>query len=177
MSNRFDRERMESITGKTVSEKAHWRVRKAVPEYFEWPRRLRQIYILLATHGSSDAAINSIIEEFGWDRETTWEMITDECNFLQRVVDYREKKEYPRAIRFRDGKPWKHPLTAEHLSIVFTQEAQFEAFAKLMNESKGAGVANHMRAMVEKAGFFGVTDSVSEQAAIALDAGEKPPGS
>ena len=66
-------------TGFTAIEK---RVLKVLPQWKQWPRRLRKVYILLGTYGSSNAALREMCDEFGWDANELKVQIEECENFL-----------------------------------------------------------------------------------------------
>ena len=170
MPKQFNKGEMEARTGQTMAQKAKWRVKAAVPEYFFWPRRLRLIYTLLTTHGSSDASIRAMCSEFGWDHDETREMIAEEEGFLERLLSFRELRHYPKL------KAWRYPLTYEHLTLVYAEEARFEALAKLQASSSGSAATNHWRSMVENSGLMERLDPIPDAPGIQQDAGETAAG-
>ena len=85
------------------------RIASVLPGWSDWPRRLRRIYVLLETFGSSDASVEEMCDEFGWDVAGTFQMIGEIKSFSRTLVEYRLEEGYPKA------KKWKKPLQASEL--------------------------------------------------------------
>ena len=56
----------KSSTGVSEIER---RVLKAIPEWKELTRQLKQVYILLPVFGYTNESIEEMCEEFGWNKE------------------------------------------------------------------------------------------------------------
>ena len=98
------------------------RIASVLPGWSDWPRRLRRIYVLLETFGSSDASVEEMCDEFGWDVAGTFQMIGEIKSFSRTLVEYRLEEGYPKA------KKWKKPLQASELHALYAYESAMVQF-------------------------------------------------
>ena len=80
--------------------KVEQRVTRAIPDWKEWPRRLRRIYASLEDIGSSDAAIQDAVEQWGWNWAQIEKLAKATPTYLQEIQAYRYDGKYPKK---RDG--------------------------------------------------------------------------
>lgn len=98
------------------------RIASVLPGWSDWPRRLRRIYVLLETFGSSNSSVSEMCGEFEWDAAETFQMITDIRSFSQALEEYRLEEGYPKA------KKWKKPLQASELHALYAYESAMVQF-------------------------------------------------
>lgn len=108
------------------------RVIKALPDWNEWPRRLRRIYVLLDTFGSSESSVVEICSEFGWDHEETLGMIDGSKTFTLALQDYRLTGAYPKLTH------WTNELRSSELQALYAYEAAIVQFMHL-EDKRGQG--------------------------------------
>ena len=125
---------MLSKTSTGVSE-IERRVLKAIPEWKEWTRQLKQVYILLPVFGSSKDAIEEMADEFGWNKEALFEKIEKFLSFRQRLAEYRDDGHYP---IFPNSK--KSYIKKSHLDTVYAHESAVISFMHL-EKAKAQGSA------------------------------------
>ena len=130
-------------------DKIEQRVNRAIPDWKEWPRRLRRIYASLEDIGSSDAAIIDAIQQWGWTDIEIKKLAKATPSYLAGIDDYRDKGDYPK----RNG--WVKNITTSELKAVYMREGELTSFASLDENPKatsfhGAVVAaNGMLDMAE----------------------------
>ena len=111
------------------------RVLKAIPEWKEWTRQLKQVYILLPVFGSNADGIIEMCDEFGWDGEKLLKKIERTSSFSERLSSYRKEKEYP---IFPGSK--KNRIKKSHLDTVYAHESAVISFMHL-EKAKAQGTA------------------------------------
>jgi len=122
----------KSSTGVSEIER---RVLKAIPEWKDWTRQLKQVYILLPVFGSTDDAIEEMCDEFGWNSEKLFEKIEKFLSFRQRLEEYRAEGHYP---IFPGSK--KNYIKKSHLDTVYAHESAVISFMHL-EKAKAQGSA------------------------------------
>ena len=108
------------------------RVDVVVPSWNQWPRKLRRIYVLLETFGSSDASIGEMCNEFRWDLSETMRLIDDTGSFVWSLEEYRKKGCYPKAAE------WRYYLRASELHALYAYESAIVQFMHL-EDRRGQG--------------------------------------
>ena len=111
------------------------RVLKAIPEWKDWTRQLKQVYILLPVFGSNSDGIIEMCDEFGWDGEKLLKKIERTSSFSERLSNYRSEKEYP---IFPGTK--KNRIKKSHLDTVYAHESAVISFMHL-EKAKAQGSA------------------------------------
>lgn len=127
-------------------EKLRLKVLEAIPEWPTWPRSLRQVYVLLPTHGTGADGLGAICEALGWKAERLVELIARSGSFSKRLHDFTTYGHYPKVPR--DKAPLPHSYLVEH----FANEASVVALVALeitARESPG-----NLAKIVEGAGWF-----------------------
>lgn len=134
--------------------KLRW-VKAAVPEWWTWPRELRRAYVLLESHGASEAGIESIARSLSLDFKFIKELIVKTPSFAEAVDYYLLKGQYP------DAKT-NHPLRLSELLWLFNNESAVLYLVAFEQEvSKGKIGASHAAKMIQEAGFAGQVETVS----------------
>lgn len=122
----------KSSTGVSEIER---RVLKAIPEWKEWTRQLKQVYILLPVFGSTNESIEEMCEEFGWNKESLFQKIEKFFSFRKRLAEYRDDGHYP---IFPGSK--KNYIKKSHLDTVYAHESAVISFMHL-EKAKAQGSA------------------------------------
>ena len=130
------------------------RVTGSVPCWKEWPRRLRRIYVSLEDWGSSDVAIEDMVEVWEWKWESIKQLIKSTPTFEQALEAFRKKKSYPAK------KGWKKPVTSSQLKTVYMREGELAAYAMLEADPKAI---NFHRDIVEKNGMLDMAEPFQER--------------
>ena len=130
------------------------RVTGSVPCWKEWPRRLRRIYVSLEDWGSSEAAIEDMVEVWGWDSESIKRLIKSTPTFEQALEAFREIEGYP------TKKGWKNPVTLSQLKTVYMREGELAAYAML--EADPIAI-NYHSDIVEKNGLLDMAEPFQER--------------
>ena len=125
------------------------RVTGSVPCWKEWPRRLRRIYVSLEDWGSSETAIEDMVEVWGWDSESIKRLIKSTPTFEMALEAYRDDEGYP------TKKGWKNPVTLSQLKTVYMREGELAAYAMLEADPKAV---NFHRDIVEKNGMLDMAE-------------------
>lgn len=140
------------------------KVLDAVPEWENWPRKLRQMFILLPTHGRD---INEIAEAVGLSPQKLNGYRTAFPAFFAYVEDYWRTGHYPeqkspvvRMKRKRGQKAapvsfFRGPIAHAHLVQHYANESAVLALLKLEQGLKASDAAR----LVEKAGWFSNIES------------------
>ena len=110
--------------------KVEHRVNEFVPDWKEWPRRLRRIYASLEEWGSTDEALEDAIQQWGWDVEQIKKLAKATPSYLKALEAYRFNGDYPR----KEG--WKARLTTSELKTVYMREGELTSFAALDENPK-----------------------------------------
>lgn len=111
-------------------DKIEYRVNIAIPEWKEWPRRLRRIYASLEDIGSTDAAIYDAVEQWGWDVEQIKKLAKASPTYMDAIAHYRFNGDYPRLSH------WKKNITTSELKAVYMREGELTSFASLDENPK-----------------------------------------
>ena len=130
------------------------RVTGSVPCWKEWPRRLRRIYVSLEDWGSSEAAIEDMVEVWGWDSESIKRLIKSTPTFEQALEAYRDDEGDP------TKKGCKNPVTLSQLKTVYMREGELAAYAMLEADPKAV---NFHRDIVEKNGMLDMAEPFQER--------------
>ena len=130
-------------------DKIEYRVNGSVSCWKEWPRRLRRVYVSLEDWGSSEVAIQDMVEVWGWEWESINRLIKATPTFGEALEAYREKKDYPAK------RGWKNPVTASQLKTVYMREGELAAYAMLESDPKAI---NFHRDIVEKNGMLDMAE-------------------
>ena len=72
-------------------DKIEYRVSSSVSCWKEWPRRLRRVYVSLEDWGSSEVAIQDMVEVWGWEWESINRLIKATPTFGEALEAFREK--------------------------------------------------------------------------------------
>ena len=142
-------------------DKIAFRVNGSVPCWKEWPRRLRRIYVSLEDWGSSDAAIEDMVEVWEWKWESIKQLIKSTPTFEQALEAYRDDEGYP------TKKGWKHPVTLSQLKTVYMREGELAAYAMLEADPKAI---NFHRDIVDKNGMRDMAEPFQERKDIEVHA-------
>tara|TARA_R100000655_G_scaffold44854_2_gene81618 strand:- start:2445 stop:3071 length:627 start_codon:yes stop_codon:yes gene_type:complete len=147
-------------TGFTAIEK---RVLKVLPAWKQWPRRLRKVYILLGTYGSSNAALREMCDEFGWDANELKEQIEQCKDFYDALQEYREEGAYPEIPQSKRNSR----LTTAQLNTLYTQEAAMIQFMHLEDaKAQGKAGTDFAIKLILEAGMLDIVENVSERPEI-----------
>ena len=112
-------------------DKIEYRVNVAVPEWKEWPRRLRRIYASLEDWGSSDAAVEDMVKQWGWSVDEIQELIRKTPTWSAAIDAYRAEGDYPYG-----RKSWVKRLTASQIKTVYMREGELTSYASLDENPK-----------------------------------------
>jgi hypothetical protein len=135
-------------------EKLRW-VKAAIPAWWEWPRELRRAYVLLESHGASEAGLESIARSLSLDFKFIKDLIVKTPSFAEAVDYYVTNGQYPNA-------KMNEPLRLSELLWLFNNEsAVLYLVAFEQDVSKGKIGANHAAKMISEAGFAGQVETVS----------------
>jgi hypothetical protein len=159
-------------TGFTAIEK---RVLKVLPQWKQWPRRLRKVYILLGTYGSSNAALREMCDEFGWDANELKVQIEECENFFDALREYREDGTYPEIQQSKRNSR----LTTAQLNTLYAQEAAMIQFMHLEDaKAQGKAGTDFAIKLILEAGMLDIVENVSERPEIKhyFDQQENGPG-
>jgi len=104
------------------------RILDAIPNWEKWSRILRQVYILLPTHGDLD----SIAEALEREPKYLKELITHNPDFKKFLKSYHDSGEYP--IQKSRGIPLKH----SHLVEQVANESSIVALVRLEMGSRSS---------------------------------------
>ena len=130
------------------------RVTGSVPCWKEWPRRLRRIYVSLEDWGSSEVAIEDMVEVWGWEWESIKRLIKSTPTFEQALEAFRENERYP------TKKGWRQAVTPSQLKTVYMREGELAAYAMLEADPKAI---NFHRDVVEKNGMLDMAEPFQER--------------
>ena len=122
------------------------RVDTVLPNWLQWPRKLRRIYVLLETFGCSDESISEMCNEFKWDLGDTRLLMIRTLSFMRGLEEYREKGQYPRANN------WKNRLRASELQALYAYESAIVQFMHL-EDRRGQGTFGIK--LVDQTGLLG----------------------
>jgi len=148
----------KSSTGVSEIER---RVMKAIPEWKEWTRQLKQVYILLPVFGSSDEGIEEMAQEFGWNTESLFKKIKNFESFDKRLEEYREEGHYP---IFPGSK--SNYIKKSHLDTVYAHESAVISFMHLEKaKAQGSAGVNFALKMMAS-GYLEHMESVSSRPEI-----------
>jgi len=142
-------------------EKIASRVTGSVPCWKEWPRRLRRIYVSLEDWGSSEVAIEDMVEVWEWKWESIKRLIKSTPTFEQALEAYRDDDGYP------TKKGWKNPVTLSQLKTVYMREGELAAYAMLEADPKAI---NFHRDIVDKNGMLDMAEPFQERKDIEVHA-------
>jgi len=126
-------------------------MRNAIPQWFEWPRELRRVYMLLDSHGASAASMESICNTLGY--KLTWlEKIVKKVPSFQEFFDkFAEERLYP-VVRSHSGV--KERITLKDLAWLFNQESALVYLVALEQDISNKKMSyQHAARMVAGAGF------------------------
>lgn len=135
-------------------DKIEYRVNGSVPSWKDWPRRLRRIYASLEDWGSSELAIQDMVEVWGWKWESINRLIKGTPTFAEALEAYRDKGTYPAK------RGWKKPVTTSQLKTVYMREGELAAYAMLEADPKAI---NFHRDIVEKNGMLDMAEPFQER--------------
>jgi hypothetical protein len=110
--------------------KVEQRVTRAIPDWKEWPRRLRRIYASLEDIGSSDAAIQDAVEQWGWNWAQIEKLAKATPTYLQEIQAYRYDGKYPKK------KGWVKNIRTAELKAVYMREGELTSFSSLDENPK-----------------------------------------
>ncbi len=159
-------------TGFTAIEK---RVLKVIPAWKRWPRRLRKVYILLGTYGSSNVALREMCEEFGWDANELKVQIEECPEFFDSLREYREEGAYPEIPQSKR----KSRITTAQLNTLYAQEAAMIQFMHLEDaKAQGKAGTDFAIKLILEAGMLDVVENVGNRPEIKhyMDQQENGPG-
>jgi|TARA_R110002110_G_scaffold39230_1_gene126992 hypothetical protein len=111
-------------------DKIEQRVTRAIPEWKEWPRRLRRIYASLEDWGATEAAVQDMIEQWGWDLAVIKGLIKKSPTFIEAIEEYRTDGDYPKK------KGWVKNIRTSELKAVYMREGELTSFASLDENPK-----------------------------------------
>ena len=134
---------------------------RALPGWKEWPRQLRQVYMLLPVFGFSEESLEEMCEEFGWKYESLLKKIESVKSFNEALELYREEKEYPLFVNSK-----RIRIKNSHLEAVYASESSIISFMHLEKvKAEGrAGVDFALKIMAR--GFIDLIEPVSERPEI-----------
>jgi hypothetical protein len=135
-------------------DKIEYRVNGSVPFWKEWPRRLRRVYASLEDWGSSEIAIQDMVEVWGWKWESINRLIKSTPTFEQALEAYRNNGNYP------TRKGWQKAVTTSQLKTVYMREGELAAYAMLEADPKAI---NFHRDIVEKNGMLDMAEPFQER--------------
>jgi hypothetical protein len=135
-------------------DKIEHRVNSALPEWKEWPRRLRRVYASLEDWGSSDVCIKDMVEQWGWKYEQITNLIEATSTFKDSLKSYRDSGDYPK----KDG--WKKSITTSQLKSVYIREGELASYAMLEQDPKAI---NFHRDIVDKNGMLDLSEPYYER--------------
>ena len=150
-----------------IYDKIEQRVTRAIPDWKSWSRRLRRIYASLEDWGSSEEAVEDMIEQWGWDLAVVNALIKKTPSFEMALGDYRETGNYPKK------KGWVKNIRTSELSAVYIQEGGLTSFASLDENPKATsfhGAVVAANGMLDMAEPYGDRDDLTYPS----DAPEKP---
>jgi len=119
------------------------KVLKAIPCWHQWTRQLRRIYLSLPAFGSSEAAIEEICDELGFNYEKVCQKIISTPSFKRFLDMYRKEKDYPKVNDRDDGK-YEHRVKHEEIKKVYGQYSDIIKYfhmEDLKAQNKGADFA------------------------------------
>lgn len=137
------------------------RVCKAIPGWKEWPRQLRQVYILLPVFGFSEESLKEMCEEFDWKYESLSRKIEAVGSFSESLDEYRTEKDYPMFPNSR-----RNRIRKSHLDTVYSSESSIISFMHLEKAKADgrAGVDFALKVMAR--GFVDLIEPVSQRPEI-----------
>jgi hypothetical protein len=147
--------------------KIEQRVTRAIPEWKEWPRRLRRIYASLEDIGSSDAAIQDAVEQWGWNWAQIEKLAKATPTYLQAIQEYRYEGKYPKK------KGWVKNIRTAELKAVYMREGELTSFSSLDENPKATsfhGAVVAANGMLDLAEPYGDRDDLVD----GMGAPEKP---
>ena len=159
-------------TGFTAIEK---RVLKVIPGWKLWPRRLRNVYILLGTYGSTNIALREMCEEFSWDPNELKAQIEECEDFLQELTAYRELGTYPEIPQSKRNSR----ITTAQLNTLYAQEAAMIQFMHLEDaKAQGKAGTDFAIKLILEAGMLDIVENVGDRPEIKsyMDSQENGPG-
>ena len=117
------------MAGKTYK-KIEQRVNKALPDWKDWPRRLRRVYASLEDWGASEAAVIDMVRQWGWEWTEIQELIKASPSFALALQEYRASGNYPKLNH------WVKFITTEELKTVYIREGELTSYASLDENPK-----------------------------------------
>jgi hypothetical protein len=147
--------------------KIEQRVTRAIPDWKEWPRRLRRIYASLEDIGSSDAAIQDAIEQWGWNWTQIEKLAKATPTYIEEIQTYRDNGNYPKK------KGWVKNIRTSELKAVYIREGELTSFSSLDENPKATsfhGAVVSANGMLDLAEPYGDRDDLAGD----ISAPEKP---
>ena len=111
-------------------DKIEQRVTRAIPEWKEWPRRLRRIYASLEDWGATEEAVQDMIAQWGWNIASVKSLIKKSPTFIEAIEEYRITGNYPKK------KGWVKNIRTSELKAVYMREGELTSFASLDENPK-----------------------------------------
>ena len=140
-------------------------MRRALPGWFEWPRELRRVYMLLDSHGATDVGLDSICKTLGYERAWLNKVIKKVPSFQAAFDEYAKEQQYP-IIRTQSGKGLirnRARLKLKELAWLFNNESALIYLVALEQEtSRDKLPLQHAARMVAGAGFIEQVSAVGE---------------
>jgi hypothetical protein len=159
-----------SYIARTPGEKFRDNILLAYPEWSEWSRNLRRIFVCLPAYGVGDAALESMCDDFGWKYDKICKMMASVPSFVSAVDEYQAN-----GYQYRTGKrqvtSGTLPFTVKwaHLMQVYMMESGIAAFIK----GEVGKLSGPEQKLIEKAGLLEVESVVHQRDTGAEDAGKK----
>jgi|3_EtaG_2_1085321.scaffolds.fasta_scaffold15412_3 hypothetical protein len=120
------------------------KVLKAIPCWTNWTRQLRRVYLSLPAFGSSDASIEEICEELGFNYESIKMKIKITCShkdceksFQSWLDAFSKNNDYPVTTVRDDGK-YEYRIKHDELKQVYGQYADIISYFH-MEDMKAQG--------------------------------------
>jgi len=137
------------------------RVNKAIPDWKEWPRRLRRLYASYEDYGSTDAAITDMVEQWGWDSLSIKKLEKATPSYIKALEAYRYNGDYPKLEH------WVKNITTSELKAVYMREGELTSFASLDENPKATsfhGAVVAANGMLDLAEPYGDRDDLNQNA-------------
>ena len=152
-----------SIHQRSPAEVYRDKILRAYPEWVEWPRKLRRIFVCLPSYGVGDTAVESMCEEFTWDFEKTNKLIAKTKTFVKAVNDYVSNNYSYRSVE--TGKNSTMSVKWSNLQKIYMMESGISSYIKA--ESGKQSTAENK--LLERSGLLDIDPVVNPSDSVGND--------
>ena len=141
-------------------------MRWILPAWFEWPRELRRVYMLLDSHGASPASLESICNTLGYSQSFLNKMIHKVPSFQAAFDEFALRQEYPVKNMSAHRKiSDRKQLKRKDLAWLFNNESALVYLVALEQDISNKKISHqHAARMIAGAGFADQVNTLDEDA-------------